>query len=79
MKCPCENCLLLPICKNRCEFEAINLIRSVNQCCLLQDFLKAKPEKVDTHFDTNLPRQEFKNRLNQVNNYLPLGTLKILR
>lgn len=83
-KCPCEDCLLLPMCKNRSTTQAINLINATEKCYLLKDFLniteisKSKISKRYTDFNSNLSRAELEKRLDQLDKYLPLGTLHII-
>ena len=40
MKCPCENCLLLPRCNNRNSRKPLNFVISINKCSLLYQFLE---------------------------------------
>lgn len=78
-KCPCKNCLLLPICNGRSAVPAINVISSIDKCSLLKDFLNVTAvAKTYTHFDSDLSREEIKDKINQLNTYIPCGNLHLL-
>lgn len=79
-KCPCENCLLIPICKNRSTMAAINVISSIDKCSLLWNFLDInRVAKSFTDFDSHLSRKELQEKLDQVNIYIPIGTLHLVK
>ena len=79
-KCPCENCLLIPACNNRNPIPAINAITSINTCSLLKDFLNISRVSRDfTSFDSNLSREELQKKLDQLDLYIPIDILHILK
>jgi hypothetical protein len=79
-KCPCENCLLIPACNNRSTMAAINVVSSIDKCSLLKDFLDVnRVSKSFTDFDSQLSREELEEKLDQVNIYIPIGTLHLIK
>jgi len=72
MKCPCENCLLLPKCKNRHPLKSTNLIISIEKCSLLYEFLKVtKTNAPTTEFWSDLEDKELNKRLKEVDKFIP--------
>jgi hypothetical protein len=79
-KCPCENCLMIPICRNRSSSEGINVIKATEKCSLLSDFLKIiEISQGCVEFSSHLSRVELDKRLDQVNIYLPYGSLHVTK
>ena len=72
MKCPCENCLIIPICKNRHKSNPVNIILAIEHCTLLKDYLDATLTNSPTmEFWSNLEEKELNERLTELNNSLP--------
>ena len=78
-KCPCEKCLLIPICRNRNRFPEMNFISSLDKCSLLKDYFKvSRIAKYYTDFDSDLTEKEINKRFQRVDVYLPCGNLHAL-
>lgn len=72
MKCPCENCLLLGICKNQFKHKPTNFIYTVYYCKLLYDFLEVTdiyPPMIT--FYSNLTGENLDKRLEEVSKFIP--------
>lgn len=72
MKCPCENCLIIPICKNRHIRNPVNIILAIEHCSLLKDFLDVTKTCSPTmEFWSNLEEKELNNRIEELDKSLP--------
>lgn len=76
MKCPCENCLIIPICKNRHKSNPVNIILAINNCSLLKDFLEATLTNPPTmEFWSDLEGEELDKRLEELDKSLPTSNI----
>lgn len=72
MKCPCENCLVLPICRNRRNSNSVNIVLAIENCSLLEDFLEVTRTNYPTmEFWSNLEEKELNKRLEELDKSLP--------
>lgn len=72
MKCPCENCLMIPICRNRRNSNSVNIILAIENCSLLEDFLEVTRTNSPTmEFWSNLEEKELNKRLEELDKSLP--------
>ncbi|MHA1701016.1 MAG: hypothetical protein ACTSWK_01990 [Promethearchaeota archaeon] len=72
MKCPCKDCLLIPICNNRHSYRSTNFIKVLQRCSLLYQFLKVtKINTPTTEFWSNLDNEQLIKRLNETGKYIP--------
>ena len=72
MKCPCENCLMIPICRNRHNSNPVNVILAIEQCSLLKDYLEVtKTNSPTREFWSNLEREVLDDRLDDLDESLP--------
>ena len=78
MKCPCENCLLIGICKNQNTFKAANFINAVNTCKILYNFLGIKEIYPAALFlRSNLEGEELEKRLDEASKFIPFEEQKV--
>ena len=72
MKCPCENCLLLPRCNNRNSRKPLNFVISINKCSLLYQFLEITKIYIPTtEIWSDLEEKELTKRLEETGKFLP--------
>lgn len=72
MKCPCKNCLIIPICKNRHTSNPYNIIIAIEHCSLLKNFLKVTKTCSPTiEFWSDLEKEELDERLKELTKHLP--------
>jgi len=78
MKCPCENCLLIGICKNRSKTKPVNFVHALNQCSLLCKFLKIDKISLPTlQLWSNLDAEELQKRLDKASKFIPFEEQKV--
>ena len=81
MRCPCKDCITLPLCKH----ESLNIL--VGKCSIISKYLKIttiKTKKVETkthittttHLHSNLGRRLHKYRIRKIKQFVP-HTFKI--
>ena len=71
MKCPCEDCITLAICKNISIHDIGRLVKAKHKCSLLSDYLTTK--KVGKYFRKiriAIVEKKWRNRLHIVSKYL---------
>jgi len=72
MKCPCENCLIIPICKNRHTRNPVNIILAIENCTLLKDYLEVTRTNSPTmEFWSDLKGEELDKRIKELDKSLP--------
>jgi len=72
MKCPCKDCLLIPICNNRHSYRPANFIEALEQCSLLYQFLEVTKTSTPTaEFWSDLEDEELTKRLKEAGKYIP--------
>ena len=77
MKCPCENCLIISICRNRRKSNPVNIILAIEKCTLLRDFLETTRTNSPTmEFWSNLEKEELDKRIEELDKSLPTKNIK---
>ncbi len=67
MKCPCEDCITLAMCRNLNQNRSVNIIDAIEKCSILYDFLKIrKVSRPTTEIWSNWERTELDDALDMV-------------
>lgn len=73
MKCPCENCITLSMCKNLYPNDKIiNSMNAINKCSLLYDYLNVRQLRISSsEIFSDLEHEIMVKRMKILNEFIP--------